>query len=67
MKCKQEVNSYANAPILNNTMQFALRYSVEPTSIIYSLDDITLKKKPKQQTIYDPLSSLYSLPEMYEI
>lgn len=52
MKCKQEVNSYANAPILNNKMQFALRYPVEPTSIIYSLDDITLK---------NPNSKLFTL------
>lgn len=44
MQARSKVNSYSNAPILNNKMQFALRYSIEPTSIIYNLDDIMLKK-----------------------
>lgn len=49
MQARSKVNSYSNAPILNNKMQFALRYSIEPTSIIYNLDDIMLKKNPNSK------------------
>lgn len=44
MQARNKVNSYPYAPILNNKMQFALRHSIAPTNLIYSLDDIALKK-----------------------
>lgn len=60
MQARNKVNLYPNAPILNNKMHFAMRHSIALTSIVYSLGDNAFKKKkPNQQTISAPLSSLY--------
>lgn len=60
MQARSKVNSYSNAPILNNKMQFALRYSIEPTSIICNLDDIMLKKKTQTANYFCSIIQLIS-------